>query len=547
MNRRAALETDLESHRPKQEVIPGLGLVKSTIFFIFSYLVLGGILKNEIDGLETVFLGIVAIGTFYIFLRKYDSDEVEAYALYLLNSLWFWVFSRGVKKLNVVRDVRDDYFILQNGGLRAVIEVFSDTDLSRESQDSVARLVGMYSNLLETFSQYFQLVVRIRKVSPRYLVVKALKTDETPMAREFMKQFGRHGVTSFKVYIVLAADPPRWYYLERRDEKSLRRKLEEQAAACMRFLSMAEFVSSYRRLENDRLLDFVFDENFYQNRGREGKENRKPVILDRISRKLHEGIGYLTKKAEANRRVSGILASRRYVELSRKAEEALTATREFFQVPESDMHPALRTIGDFYATKDTIHCNGIYVKSLLVKFLPERDPAFIVQELLKLSRNIDISFHLYPDEGSRIRKILGRYYRTVSEQMEEMGKKGSVSLTTRYQERRLKETYYASLGGRNLFLATVLVTVYDFTPRRLSAGVGMVRKALRPAGLATDPLTFRQEQAFLSAIPLGIDRIGKFTAIDVEKLAGGSMPFVEESFIYGGKGVPIGVELREGA
>lgn len=242
MSRKVSLETDLKVHKPKQDVILGLGLVKSTIFFIFSYVVLSSILKNGMGGLEVVFLGIVIIGTFYLFLRKYDFEEVEAYALYTLNSLSFRLFSGGVKKLNVIKDVREDSFIVQNGGLRAVIEVSSCTELSNESSDGVERLIWKYSRFLETFDGYVQLVVRIRKVPPLSLVQQAFGNERTLEAKEYLRQFSRHGVTSLKIYIVLAVDPPKWFYFEKYDEKNLKKKLEEKVSSCMEFLSREGFV-----------------------------------------------------------------------------------------------------------------------------------------------------------------------------------------------------------------------------------------------------------------------------------------------------------------
>ncbi len=497
MNPRISLEVDLDSQKPKQEVFLGLGLVKSTIFFIISYIILSGTLKKGINGFETIFIGIVIIGTFYIFLRKYDSDEVEAYTVYLLSSVWFWLFSRGIKKLNTFKDIGEDYFVLQNGGFRAVIEVSPSIELSSESSDRVEQLIGGYSRLLETFGQYFQLVARIRKVPSLYLVLKAFGTDETIIAQKYLEEFERHGVMSLKIYIVLAADPAKWFYLENNDVKRLKKQLEEHVSSCMGFLSRAEFVAGYKRLKGTELIDFVFDENFYQNRDSVGKKDQEPVLLDKISQKLHEKVRTLKHKAMENRRISDLLASERYQDLSLKAEESLTWMREFFQIPESDIHPALRTVEDFHVTRDSVYCNGVYIKNLLLKFLPEREPALIVRELLRLNQNIDVSFHFYPDQGKRIRKILGHYYKTITDQIDEMKQRGNVSLTSVYQEARLKETYYASLGGKNLFLATVLVTVYDLDPRRLNAGVELVKKALRPAGLVTEALTFNQEQAFL--------------------------------------------------
>lgn len=288
----------------------------------------------------------------------------------------------------------------------------------------------------------------------------------------------------------------------------------------------------YKRLAGDELLDFLFDENFYQNRGSEEEKTKKVVHLGRPPRKPRDMTGVLKHYVGENS--------------YRKIIEILTRAREFFQIPESNIHPALTTVGEFHASKDRIHCNGIYIQNLLLKFLPERDPAFIVKEVIQLNRNIDLTLNCYPDRGAEIRKILGGYYNALTDQIDEMRKGGKDSLTATYHEARLKETYYASLGGKNLFLVTPLITIYENTPGKLKDSVELVRKALRPAGLLTDPLTFRQEQAFLSAIPFGIDKIQRFTAIDVEKLAEGTMPFVEQSLNQRNTGIPIGVELKEG-
>lgn len=639
MKPRASLETDMESSRPQVEILPGLGMAKSILFFIFSYVVLSSVMKHGIGGLQTVFLGLVAIGTFYIFLTKYDSDDVEAYSFYLLNSLYFWFFSKGEKKLNVVKDVRGDFFVLQNGGLRAVIEVFSSKELSNESHESVEQLISNYSRFLETFGQYFQLVVRIRKLSPKELVMNSFGNTESPAAMEYLEQFGRHGVASLKIYIVMAVDPAKWYEFEKKDEEKLEKTLEEKVTSCMGFLSRTDFVSEYRRLTGDELLDFCFDENFYQRKsGKEKSPSKTPInwmdvwgnlsnlmfllyffsviafFAVRMSSVLFEDLNlkfgvsfpllysmtyfsllipfllaafyfkFDSKKFNQAKKRSWSTALLAYLgeigngetlliglpayvlasivsQLTRPLKphadslitllgEYLTVIikdmREFFQVPESDIHPSLRTVGDFYVTKDRIYCNGVYAKNLLLKYLPERDPSLMVKELLTLNLNLDISFHLYPDQGKKIRKILGSYYRTLSDQMDDMRQKGNVSLTSIYQEKQLKETYFDSLGGRNLFLATTLITVYDYSPKRLKAGIELVKKALRPAGLITDSLTFNQERAFLSSIPFGTDRIQKFTAIDVEKLAEGTMPFVEHSLDIGKAGIPIGVELKEG-
>ncbi|HDH27702.1 MAG TPA: hypothetical protein ENH13_01065 [Euryarchaeota archaeon] len=232
--------------------------------------------------------------------------------------------------------------------------------------------------------------------------------------------------------------------------------------------------------------------------------------------------------------------------ITRKARKAANKTKTFFQIPESDIHPSIRTLSDFHVDKNGIYCNGIYAKTLLIKFLPEREPSLIIKELLNQNNDIDISFHLYPDQGKQIRKTLGRYYRTLTGQIEEMRSKGKVSLTYEYQEEQLKEIYRSSLGGQNIFLATILITAYANTPKQLKAAVELTKKALRPAGLITDPLTFRQEQAFLSSIPLGMDKIKKHTAIDVGKLAEGTLPFIEKPPDYQRNGVPIGIELKEG-
>lgn len=543
MDRKISLETDLEAQKPYQEVFLGFGLGKASIFFVFSYAVLSNILKKGVGGMETLFLGIILIGTVFIFLKKYDSEEIEAYILYLARSAYFSLFEKGVKKLDIVKNIKEDYFVLQDGGLRAVIEVFCGKELSEETPENTEKLIHGYSQLLETFSQYFQIVARIRKISPQYLVLKNFGTTETPTAREYLKQFSKHSVPSLKIYIVLAVDPPKWFYMEKRDEKSLKNSLEEKVSSCKDFLSKSESVSGFKRLSEAELLDFVFDDNFYQNRNPKEKEiTHQNRILSKISRKITP----LKQRFLEKKQISKLMETEKWQKLSKKAKKAISTAREFFQVPESEINPALRNITDYHVAKENVYCNGIYIKSLLVKFLPERKPSLIVKEMLELSQDIDISMHQYPDQGGKIRKILGTYHKTLTEQLEEERKKGNATLTSIYQEKQLKEAYNASLAGKNLFLATIILSVYDYNPKRLKATTKKVKKALRPAGITTDPLKFRQEQAFLTSIPFGTDRIKKYTAIEAEKLAEGTMPFIEHSIEFKKRGIPIGVEIKKG-
>ncbi|HDH27701.1 MAG TPA: hypothetical protein ENH13_01060 [Euryarchaeota archaeon] len=265
MKQRMSLETDLDSHRPSQDILPGLGLGKSSIFFIFSYVILANILKQGIGGLETVFIGVVVIGTFYIFLRKYDSDEMEAHIAYFLSSLNFRLFSKGIKKLNAIKNVREDYFVLQNGGLRAVLEVYSRIELSNEPYERIDQFIRAYSGLLETFNQYFQIVVRIRKISPEEIVTKNLGTTETPTAKKYLELLTKKGVTAIKTYIILTEDLPKWFYFDKKNEITLRNNLQDQLSSCVSILTRSELINRIEQLKGSKLLNFIYDDNFFQN------------------------------------------------------------------------------------------------------------------------------------------------------------------------------------------------------------------------------------------------------------------------------------------
>lgn len=161
--------------------------------------------------------------------------------------------------------------------------------------------------------------------------------------------------------------------------------------------------------------------------------------------------------------------------------------------------------------------------------------------------DIDLSLHIIPAQGDLVvRQLTNEISKLEATYMKEK-KDGNITNLTRL-ERAISDMYVLreqiETGDEKLFFVSVLVSIGAGTEEELDKICRLFEREMSGRGFIFQDAYKRQDDAFLSVMPSGVDRIGSFQNMESTAVAM-LFPFTSSRFSHT-TGIPLGRDMASG-
>ncbi len=192
------------------------------------------------------------------------------------------------------------------------------------------------------------------------------------------------------------------------------------------------------------------------------------------------------------------------------------------------------------ATQDKLEIGNTFSRSFFIFSYPHYLTGGWITPAINLDAQMDISFFIHPAETHQVLKQLRQRITEVQAEVAEQQEKGLIRnpvLETAHEDMEELRDRLQSAQER-MFYFGLYITIYGETEKELEDIEGILRSIFEAKVVYLRPALFRQENAFLSTSPYGIDRLQVHSPMNTDPLSS-IFPFVsfdlssDDGILYG--------------
>lgn len=410
-------------------------------------------------------------------------------------------------------DIREDVVVLKNGNLRAVIMV-SSINFDLKSSDEQTAIMGQFQQFLNSLDFPVEILVSSRRlIVDDYL--KAIREKERNQTNDLLKLQTQEYIEFIKSFVDLHAIMSKTFYVVVPLDATVTLQPKEGLGFLGSFFGKKSNVSEEQ-----------------QSKSREEFVHTKDKLWQRVSNVMSTltNLGLHAVPLETDELRELFFRLYNPGEEKREIDFANIGNVKEVIAPSSVL-----------VESDHLKINSRYAKSFYVLSYPRYLAGAWLEAVINLDIVFDLALHIYPSDQALIMKGLRRRVAEVQAEISEEESKGKVRdpvLETAYRDLEdLRDRLQQ--GTERFFRLGFYITVYEDSLEALKKAESELKSLFDARLVILKDATFREEEGFMSTLPLLSDKLDIHAPMNTEPLSA-FFPFVSAD-LTSNEGVLFGI------